>query len=154
MDTLYIFGAEYLIVVAPIIALVYVWRLPLQVKRRIIIFAAITLPLIYCVSLVARAAYDNPRPFVVGNFEPLVAHTPDNGFPSDHTLLTAAIAAVIWFSSRRAGSILLLLAILVGISRVQAGVHHPIDVLASIVIAFGVAWIVNYFAFSPTHTVF
>ena len=143
MEALYIFGAEYLIVVVPIIALFYVWRLPRETQRKLIIFAAIVLPLIFIASRLAGALYDNPRPFVVENFVPLVAHDPDNGFPSDHTLFTGAIAAVVWFFSRRAGTVLFLLAILVGVSRVMAGVHHPIDIIGSLVICCVVAFIVN-----------
>ncbi len=143
MDLLYIFGAKYLFALSPLIALVFFLKQSFDIKKKIVFFAVFAIPLIYLVAFLAGLAYDNPRPFVAENFIPLVEHAADNGFPSGHTLFTASIAAIIYFFNRRIGNILLLIAMAVGMSRVGAGVHHSIDILASIVIAFGVAWIVS-----------
>ena len=61
---------------------------------------------------------------------PLIAHGVDNGFPSDHTALAAAVAVVVLAWHRRTGALLLVLAALLGTSRVLAGVHHVPDVVA------------------------
>lgn len=83
----------------------------------------------------ARALYFDPRPFVEGQFEPLIKHVADNGFPSDHTLLLAAIASVITFYDKRYATILWVITLVVGLSRVYAGVHHLLDIAGAILIA-------------------
>ena len=135
MDHLFVFGAKDLFLLSGALALTWFWRLPGRQKKEAAVFAAVALPAIYAVSRVAAGLYFDPRPFVVGHFAPLVPHAPDNGFPSDHMLLVSAIASVIFPFSRRWSSAAWTVAILVGAARVYVGVHHPIDVIGSAVIA-------------------
>jgi undecaprenyl-diphosphatase len=72
---------------------------------------------------------------VIGHFIPLVLHVPDNGFPSDHVLLTSAIASIIFPFNRGTSTAAWIVAVLVGVSRVYVGVHHPIDIIGSMVIS-------------------
>jgi undecaprenyl-diphosphatase len=139
MESLIIFGASRLTAVIIFVALVFFWKLSDTKKREWAVFVSITLPLIYLVGKISSLLYFNPRPFVVGNFSPLIAHAADNGFPSEHTLLSAAMAALVYFFNKKLGSVLFVLALLVGAARVLAGVHHALDVAGSITIAFGVA---------------
>ncbi len=77
---------------------------------------------------------NDPRPFVVGHFKPLFAHGNDNGFPSDHTLLSSFLGFALLKYSRRLGLITLLLAALIGGARMAAGIHHLEDIVGSFVI--------------------
>ncbi|HEY1761092.1 MAG TPA: phosphatase PAP2 family protein [Acidimicrobiales bacterium] len=86
-------------------------------------------------STIASHVYYDTRPFVTEHVVPIIAHAADNGFPSDHTLLTAFIGFTIYLHSRAVGGVLLLVALLVGIARVAAHIHHPIDIVGSFVIA-------------------
>ncbi len=129
--------------VMAVIAFGFFLRLSREKKMEIAIFAIITLPAIYLTAKIASLLYFNPRPFVVGNFTPLIEHANNNGFPSDHTLLSGAIAMVVYFFSKKIGVFLLILAFLVGFARVLAGVHHFVDIMGSIVIA-GVVSFVMY----------
>lgn len=86
-------------------------------------------------STIASHLYYDTRPFVTEHTVPLIAHAADNGFPSDHTLLTAFIGFTIYLHSRTVGGVLLLVALLVGVARVAARIHHPIDIVGSFVIA-------------------
>ena len=141
-DYLLIFGAKYLFVFSLLYALFLFVKSSPETRKQILITGLISLPLILIVSLIARELYFNPRPFVVGGFEPPIPHEPDNGFPSDHTLLTAALASVFIFFHRRASVVLWILAALVGLSRVFAGVHHLTDILGSVAIAILVSSVV------------
>jgi undecaprenyl-diphosphatase len=139
LDTLSMFGAKYLFIVIAGITLVYFLGQPRSIQKRIVIFAAVTLPLIYIFSKIGGLLYDDPRPFVAGHFVPLIPHEPDNGFPSDHVLLCAGIAAIIYPSSKGLSLVLWVLTLLVGISRVHVGLHHPLDILGSMGLAVTVA---------------
>lgn len=135
IDTLIIFGAEYLIWVSVAIGFVSLALLPKDSFLRALALIAIAFPLTYLVAKFASALYYHPRPFVTYGFTPLVYHSPDNGFPSDHTLLASAVAVVVYAYRKRIGLLLAAFAVGVGVSRVYAGVHSPVDVAASMLIA-------------------
>ena len=81
-NALIIIGAKYLIF-APFAVVIYaLWHLRMQKVKRIAILASIALPVSYVVAKVCGYLYFDPRPFVVGNFTPLIPHIVDNGFPS------------------------------------------------------------------------
>ena len=80
-----------------------------------------------------------PRPFVVDSINPLFPHVIDNGFPSDHTLLTATIAASVFVFNKKLGSLLFVLTAFVGLARVIAGVHHISDIVGAIIISILIA---------------
>ena len=131
----FIFNAKYLYLLAGGIALFWFLKLPREKKNEVVIFSAITLPIMFVVLQIVASLYFDPRPFVVGNFTPLVLHNPDNGFPSDHVLLVSAIASIIFPFSKKIASVIFAMAVLIGISRVYVGIHHPIDIVGSIIIA-------------------
>ncbi len=135
MDSFFIFGAKYLFILSLILPLFQFYQSEKVERKRLIIYGILSALLAFILSLIAREIYFNPRPFVVGNFTPLVPHEPDNGFPSDHTLLVAAIASIMTPVHRRLALYLWLLAIVVALSRIYVGVHHPLDVIGSIIIA-------------------
>ncbi len=144
LNTLSIFGANYLWYAVIAIAVVLLFTLRRREQIRLLMFAIVVLPLIYVASIIAGALYYDPRPFVVGHFAPLIPHKPSNGFPSDHVLWSAAISAITFSTNKYIGLFLWLLTLLVGASRVYVGVHHPIDIVASMVIAIGVAILVHF----------
>ena len=106
-------------------------------SRRIVFAyrALIALPVAFVLGRMASFLISSPRPFVVENIQPLIAHIPDNGFPSEHTLLTATIAALVYIEHKGLGIVLGLLALCVGFARVRAKVHHGIDIVGSVFIA-------------------
>jgi undecaprenyl-diphosphatase len=142
LDTLSIIGAAYLFIVVAGIAFVYFLRQPRFEQKRLVLSAALTLPLVYVVSKLGALLYNDPRPFVAGRFVPLIPHEPDNGFPSDHVLLCASIAAIIYLSSKRLSLVLWALTLLVGLSRVYTGLHHVADIIGSMLMATVVTAIV------------
>ncbi len=145
MNTLTIFTAKYLVFVLAAIAAFYFLKQPWQRQKEVFIFAVLLLPLSYIVAKVMAHFYFDPRPFVAGHFTPLIPHAADNGFPSDHTLLGTAIAFAIFHFNKKIGIFLLFLAILVGLARVLAGVHHAVDIAGSILIVAIVYFPLDYF---------
>lgn len=143
LDPFFIFGAKYLYMVIVIIAGLVFLTFPLTEKKRIVILAAVSFPLVYLLAKVGSHFYFDPRPFVVGHFTPLVAHSADNGFPSDHVLLTSAIATLFYPFSKKTSYWLFALAGIVAVSRVYVGVHHTVDVLGS----FAISALVIFFVY-------
>lgn len=83
--------------------------------------------------------WTDPRPFVVDGSAPLFDHPADNGFPSDHTTLAAAVSGVVFAARRAWGAALLAVTALIGAARVAAQVHHVPDVVAGLVIGLACA---------------
>lgn len=79
-----------------------------------------------------------PRPFEAGLGANLMGHVPENSFPSDHATLMFALAIGLLLSAplRKAGLVLLVLALVVCWSRVYLGVHYPSDILGGVVLAW------------------
>lgn len=142
MDTLIIFGAKYLYLVGLAIFVIYFFRLPKEQRGRAFIFSLIDLPIVYVTSLIAGYFYNNPRPFVSEHITPLISHAADNGFPSDHTLLIATLASIIYYYNRTLGFVVFAIAVLIGVSRIFAGIHHWVDIAGSFGIAIAVTAVV------------
>ncbi len=146
MDSFFIFAAEYLYLVSIATLGVYFLLRPRSSWKRMALFAILAGLFALLLGTIANHVYFDPRPFVVGHFTPLVPHAPDNGFPSDHTLLVSAVAMIGTLWNRRLGVALWILAILVAIGRVYVGVHHTVDVVGSIVIS-SIAVLLTYAAY-------
>ena len=138
MDIFFIFGAKYLYIAIVGVAFVYFIKQTGARKKQIVILGAIALPSIYVVAKIIGIFYYSTLPFVAGDFTPLIPHEADNGFPSDHTLLGAAISSVMYLFNKKISAVLWMLTLVVGASRMYVGVHHPIDVAGSIVVAIAV----------------
>ena len=135
LNSILIFSAKYLLVLPAVILGIYFLLLPRQVQKNILIFAIPSLLLTYLFGLLAGHLFYDARPFVVGNFTPLIPHAPDNGFPSDHALVVSAMAVIGSYLNWRLGVVLWVLGFIVAAARVYIGLHHPIDVVGSLAIA-------------------
>jgi undecaprenyl-diphosphatase len=135
LNTIIIFAAQYLLFIIILIAVVFWATLPKAQKVSFIVYGTLATIITYLLSRLASMVFYNPRPFVISKAVPLIQHAADNGFPSDHTLLSALVAFVVFRYSKLWGSILLVLTLLVGGSRIVAKVHSPLDVIGAIAIA-------------------
>lgn len=141
-DQFFIFGAVYAFVI-PIVAVLWVFfRLGSFDRKRMVGFAVFSLPITYLVDYFAGKLYYNPRPFVSDGVMPLIKHNAVNGFPSDHTILCGALAALIGPFYPRLSLWMWVVTIFVGLSRVYVGVHHIVDIIASVAITAVVGWLV------------
>lgn len=143
-NLVFIFGAQYLYLVVIVVASVWFLMQPKLKQKEILFLFCICAPLIYIASLIASFLCYNPRPFVLGHFKPLITHKATNGFPSHHMLLTSALSAVIFIFNQRLSSILWILVLFVGISRIYVGVHHFIDVAGGVLISVVIVSMVNF----------
>ncbi|MCL5113464.1 MAG: phosphatase PAP2 family protein [Patescibacteria group bacterium] len=121
-------SAEYLIYLTILIELIAWWTVKKEDRIKIAILIIIAGAIAFTLRTIGGALYYDPRPFVVEHVKPLVPHAPDNGFPSDHALLSGTLTAVTFFFSKKYGYLLLVLTVIIGVARVLAKVHTPLDI--------------------------
>jgi len=80
------------------------------------------------------------RPFVNLDILPLYKET-GFSFPSEHMVVFTAIAVSMFLINKTAGYIFLIIAILIGLSRIILGVHYPVDIMGGFVVGLIVSLI-------------
>ena len=133
------FTAQYLIFFSAF-AFPYLW---FQRKGHRLIQIAVTVILAFALAELIKSFLYVPRPFVAEGFTPLFPHEPDGSFPSSHVTILAALAGSVLGKERALGILLVLMAIGVGVGRVLAGVHYPLDVGGGLVLGLGGAALVR-----------
>jgi len=103
------------------------------VSGSVILAMAITYSLKYILHI--------PRPFLAG-ITPLFIHGGYNSFPSGHATFFAALALSMFFYHKKRGWWFLVSALAIGLARVIAGVHYPIDIVAGYVIGIASSYFV------------
>lgn len=135
MNALITVFAAYAIFLIAALSVVVFLRASREQRRFLALCAPIALVIGFALEQAAGMAYSHPRPFVVYHIAPIVPHSNDNSFPSEHTFLSVLMAGLIMLVSRRWGLVLLALAVGVGWARVAAHVHWPVDILGGALIA-------------------
>ena len=134
MNTLIVFIAQYLIIASVLGVVGYGFSLAREQKLNFAIHTIAGGIISLAFIKLGALLYNDPRPFISDNITPLIHHAADNGFPSDHTALTAFLGFLVLMYSRKLGIALLIIALLVGSARVAAGIHHPIDIVGAFII--------------------
>lgn len=145
MSFLIVFIGQYVVFIVGLIALAVTLFSEKSVRNKIIMLAIPSFLVAFGIASLAGTLYYNPRPFVLEQTIPLIPHEADNGFPSHHTLYAIVASASMFMYRLKTGILLGILAVLVGVSRVIAGIHHPIDIVGSVAIAIAatcIAWVI------------
>lgn len=128
-----------------LIPLVLLWAW-FAVSRRAALRAALAGLLAWeGVSKLIANLVDRPRPALsqIGVQE-LVFHRPDTSFPSDHSAFLMAVAVTFYLTKQpRLGTLCLIVALIVGVTRVGIGVHFPLDILAGLAVGTAVAYLLQ-----------
>ncbi|QED47776.1 undecaprenyl-diphosphatase [Cytobacillus dafuensis] len=135
-----------------IFVLIFIWfrnRTNKIMTRNAVISAGITM----FINILIKLFYYKSRPFVKRRIGILIPSKMDSSFPSKHTLLVFAVSTSIFLYHRVIGSILWILSIVTGFSRIWVGHHYPSDIIGSAFIGTLTSIIfektnrcVNYFA--------
>ncbi len=135
LDKTMILIANSHVVIIPLY-LIYLWFKGRD-EKEVALLAATGIIVSLIISTGISSVYYHPRPFAIGAANPLFGHEADSSFPSDATTAMFSLAFMIllvrWY---RSGSILVVLASLLGLARIFCGVHWPLDILGGIVVGF------------------
>ncbi len=147
IDALAVFFAE----TGPLLLaayLVILWFWVRKDKKILLIEAAETALIGLALNQLADLFYYHPRPFMIGLCTPLLAHVPENSFPSDHATLMfgAALYLLMNRGGARYGITLLTAAFLTAWGRVYVGLHFPFDMAGSFLIALAAAGLMSRLA--------
>ncbi len=94
----------------------------------------------YIFEYILKSFMPSPRPFLFfENVKPLFLHGGMDSFPSGHAMFFGALAMSLYFVHKRIGYMYFAVAIIVGLARVAAGVHFPIDILVGYILGISIA---------------
>ena len=124
--------------------LIVLWFIDGRIKREQVIHAILAGLTAWIITLLIKHFFPTIRPFIRngGGVDVLFKPT-DGGFPSAHTALAFCLAVTVFMHDRRVGWFYLAGALVIGVARVLANVHYPVDILGGALIGTLVAVIVE-----------
>ena len=134
-----LFLAGWLVPLA-VVLFVSLWIRGRARDRGSLLAATLTMLLAISANQVAGLLYFHARPFMIGLGHQYLAHPPDNSFPSDHAtfLWSLGFSLVALGVLRRWAVLLVAGGVAVAWARVYVGVHFPLDMAGSLVVALAV----------------
>jgi len=113
------------------------WMRGNEWQRKAMIEAAAAGLIGLMLNVLIGAAWQHPRPFMIGLGHTLIPHVADSSFPSDHLTLLWAVAFSLLTHTREraAGFMLALLGLPMAWARIYLGVHFPLDMAGAMIVA-------------------
>ena len=156
LDWLIVFSANnfgYIMILLAVIFLIFHtdeifdYRTPfLQFKNKFKeIFLVFSSSIIaWVIATILKAIISTPRPFIVfENIKPLFLHGGLDSFPSGHAMFFGALAMSLYFVHKRIGTFYIIIALIVGLARIIAGIHFPVDIFFGYIFGIIIAIIFN-----------
>ena len=107
------------------------------------VFVFFTAGLAAVFSKLLKILIQAPRPvFDLPDIQTLFLKT-SYAFPSDHATFFMALAFAIFFLHKKTGYVFMFFALLIGLARIVAGVHFPLDILGGFALGIAVAFLVK-----------
>ncbi|MEZ2719515.1 undecaprenyl-diphosphatase [Niallia circulans] len=127
--------AEYMVYFLAIATLL-LWFSSKKKNRMMVLCAMVSFLFAEIGGKIAGLLHSNYQPFEeLLNVNKLIEKAVDNSFPSDHTILFFSICLSFYLFKRGIWLLWVILALIVGISRIWVGVHYPMDVFVGAFIA-------------------
>lgn len=135
LDSTMIFAAKNIIYIfAAYLACIWLTK---SEYRQEALFAGYASVLGLGINFIITLFYFHPRPFMVPTGTLLITHAAESSFPSDHAtvMFSVSIMLLAFNYLRYRGAIFLVLAFLSGLARVYSGLHFPMDIAGSLLVA-------------------
>lgn len=110
---------------------------------RCLICAIIAVVVSSVILLALNLLFFRPRPFTGHHLTLLLYHNTDSAFPSNAATLAFSLAVAVTLYRRKLGVVMLALAAFLGLSRIVAGVHYPLDIVAGGLLGMSSAFIAH-----------
>lgn len=125
--------------------LIVLWFIDGKIKKEQVLHALFAAFVAWAVTAIIKIFFPTLRPFRVDSLLlPLTFTIPnDASFPSGHSAEAFAVAITVWLHDKKIGWIFLVTALVIGMSRVWANVHYPIDIVGGALIGTLVAVIIE-----------
>jgi undecaprenyl-diphosphatase len=137
-DKIIIFFADAFPYIVILLAVIYLFFYKKDWKDFFIIF--ISSGLAWFLAYIFKFIFHTGRPFEI--FPNVISLFSESGyaFPSGHSTFFMALAFAIFFGHKKIGYIFIFFSLLIGIARIMAGVHFPIDILGGFILGFVIAY--------------
>ena len=137
-DRLVVFFARYYTVLMPVGVLLYLQfnRGPLSFRHLVFSQLAALFAARGIVTELIRLFYRRKRPFLAHRVKQLIKKYSEASFPSGHTISIMAMGIVLAHFEPGLGWFVVSSGLVVGLARIVAGVHYPLDVLAGIILSW------------------
>jgi undecaprenyl-diphosphatase len=129
IDQLMIFFAQNGIYLIIIISLINA-AMSFKNEAKSLIAIALSLAISYSIS----SLFYVPRPFVSGNFQPMIPHAPNSSFPSHHASAGFAMSFSTFNTNTMLGLVSSAIAVLMAIGRIYVGLHSKADIYGGLLI--------------------
>ena len=143
LDSMAIFFAEYFQYIVVFCLFLFLFRNFKKYLKMVISAFATAVFARFIIVEIIRYFLPKLRPFVENNVNLLISQNPkEPSFPSGHASFFFAIAAVVYFYNKKAGTLFFVSAFLISISRVFVGVHWPFDILVGAIVGIFSGWLI------------
>ncbi|MBD3108517.1 undecaprenyl-diphosphatase [Bacillus sp. AGMB 02131] len=141
LNPFFIFIADYTLYIL-IAALLLYWFTRSKKNRMMVISSLLSVVIAEVGGKIIGLLHFNYQPFVsLSGVNQLIEKDIGNSFPSDHTIIFFTVCFTFFFFKKKYKHLWIVLALLVGLSRIWVGVHYPADVLMGAVTGIGAAYL-------------
>lgn len=108
--------------------------------------SVLSMVLLYFMNL----AFFRPKPFTSLGAQVILYHNTDSAFCANAAVLGFALAFSVLLYNRKVGAVMVTLASFMGLARIAAGVHYPLDVAGGLLLGLACALLFRALDFSFT----
>lgn len=127
------------------IAVGLIMLIPKKTRKCGIMVLAALLVMLVVNNIILKNLIARPRPCATYPELVELVHIPTSySFPSGHTVSAMAVAFTILTQHKKLGIVAVIMAFLMGLSRLYVGVHFPTDVYGGIIVGAAIAFAVYY----------
>lgn len=132
VDSIMVFGADYVIIIALLLA-IFLFFTKGIIEKKAALLTLLSFGIGFILIKTVGKFIEEPRPFIKYDFQPLINFAPNDTFPSDHTIILTILFLSFYYYRSKYAMLFLVALIWTGFARVYAGVHYPGDIAGGLI---------------------